>query len=25
MRLTVEENAFILKNYSKTMSYAHCR
>jgi hypothetical protein len=25
MRLTVEERVFILKNYLKTMSYAHCR
>jgi hypothetical protein len=25
MRLTVEECAFILKSYLKTMSYAHCR
>jgi hypothetical protein len=24
MRLTVEERAFILKSYLKTMSYAHC-
>jgi len=25
MRLTVEECVFILENYLKTMSYAHCR
>jgi hypothetical protein len=25
MRLTVEECAFILESYLKTMSYAHCR
>jgi hypothetical protein len=25
MRLTVEERVFILENYLKTMSYAHCR
>jgi hypothetical protein len=25
MRLTVEKRAFILENYLKTMSYAHCR
>jgi hypothetical protein len=25
MRLTVEEHAFILESYLKTMSYAHCR
>jgi hypothetical protein len=25
MRLTVEERAFILESYLKTMSYAHCR
>jgi hypothetical protein len=25
MRLTVEERAFILKSYLKTMSYFHCR
>jgi hypothetical protein len=25
MRLTVEERVFILENYFKTMSYAHCR
>jgi hypothetical protein len=25
MRLTVEERVFILKNYLKMMSYAHCR
>jgi hypothetical protein len=25
MRLTVEENLFILEIYLKTMSYAHCR
>jgi len=25
MRLTVEESVFILENYLKTMSYAHCR
>jgi len=24
MRLTVEERVFILQNYLKTMSYAHC-
>jgi hypothetical protein len=24
MRLTVEERAFILESYLKTMSYAHC-
>jgi hypothetical protein len=25
MRLTIEERVFILENYFKTMSYAHCR
>jgi hypothetical protein len=25
MQLTVEERAFILESYLKTMSYAHCR
>jgi hypothetical protein len=25
MRLTVEENIFILESYLKTMSYVHCR
>jgi hypothetical protein len=25
MRLTVEEHAYILQSYLKTMSYAHCR
>jgi hypothetical protein len=25
MRLTVEECEFILENYLKTMSYAHCK
>jgi len=25
MRLTTEERVFILENYLKTMSYAHCR
>jgi hypothetical protein len=25
MRLTVGERLFILENYLKTMSYAHCR
>jgi hypothetical protein len=25
MRLTVKELVFILENYLKTMSYAHCR
>jgi len=25
MRLTVEERVFILENYLKTLSYAHCR
>jgi len=25
MRLTVEERVFILENYFKTVSYAHCR
>jgi hypothetical protein len=25
MQLTMEESVFILENYFKTMSYAHCR